>query len=67
MRRTCDVLIDPEDLAVAVHGMFTQEARDEMGPLRIRKSAKQKPKTSASVATPQSPGKATSPALKIVQ
>jgi predicted type IV restriction endonuclease len=45
IRHTCDVLIDQEDLAVAVHEMFTQEARDEMGPLRIRKrrsKAKQK-------------------------
>jgi predicted type IV restriction endonuclease len=40
IRRLCDVLIDPEDLAVAVHNMFSQEARDEMGPLRIRKSKK---------------------------
>jgi hypothetical protein len=33
-------MIDPEDLAEAVHAMFTQEARDEMGPLRIRKQRK---------------------------
>ena len=40
IRRSCDVLIDPEDLAVAVHDLFTQEAREEMGPLRIRKRRK---------------------------
>jgi predicted type IV restriction endonuclease len=44
IRLQCGVLIDPEDLAVAVHNMFSQEARDEMGPLRIRKSKKPKPK-----------------------
>ncbi len=40
IRHQCDVLIDPEDLAVAVHNLFSQEARDEMGPLRIRKRRK---------------------------
>jgi hypothetical protein len=40
IRRQCGVMIDPEDLAVAVHEMFSQEARDEMGPLRIRKRRK---------------------------
>jgi hypothetical protein len=45
IRRQCEVLIDPEDLAVAVHNLFSQEARDEMGPLRIRKIRKPKSKT----------------------
>ena len=46
----CDVLIDPEDLAVAVHNLFTQEARDEMGPLRIyKKKKKAKPKPEIAV------------------
>lgn len=40
IRRQCGVMIDQEDLAVAVHEMFSQEARDEMGPLRIRKRRK---------------------------
>lgn len=40
IRHSCDVLIDEEDLADAVHKLFTQEARDEMGPLRIRKRKK---------------------------
>jgi len=40
LRHLCHVMIDPEDLAEAVHAMFTQEARDEMGPLRIRKKKK---------------------------
>jgi hypothetical protein len=45
IRRRCDVLIDLEDLAEAVHNMFTQEAREEMGPLRIRKRKTRKRKT----------------------
>jgi predicted type IV restriction endonuclease len=50
IRRQCDVLIDPEDLAVAVHNLFSQQARDEMGPLRIRKRKKKtKPKPEVSV------------------
>jgi predicted type IV restriction endonuclease len=57
IRRLCDVLIDPEDLAVAVHNMFAQEARDEMGPLRIRKrKRKVKPKTDAVTPPVQQPG-----------
>lgn len=40
IRRQCGVMIDPEDLAYAVHELFTQEAREEMGPLRIRKRRK---------------------------
>jgi hypothetical protein len=30
-------MIDTEDLAVAVRDMFSPEAREEIGPLRIRK------------------------------
>ncbi len=56
IRRSCDVLIDQEDLAVAIHEMFTQESRDEMGPLRIRKrkgKAKQKPALASIVKLPK--------------
>lgn len=45
IRRQCGVMIDPEDLAVALHEMLSQEARDEMGPLRIRKRRKAAPKS----------------------
>jgi len=37
IRKSCGVLIDPEDLAKAVHGMFSQDAREEMGPPRVRR------------------------------
>jgi predicted type IV restriction endonuclease len=40
INRLCPVRIDPEDLAQAVHNMFSQEAREEIGPLRIRKTRK---------------------------
>ena len=40
IRRQCDVMIDPEDLAVAVHDMFSAEAREEIGPVRVRKKRK---------------------------
>lgn len=51
IRRSCDVLIDQEDLAEAVHNLFSQEARDEMGPVRIRKH-KNKGKPKAKPAMP---------------
>jgi predicted type IV restriction endonuclease len=51
IRKQCKVLIDPEDLAVAVHNLFSQEARDEMGPLRIRKQRKLPKKPGAKPAT----------------
>ena len=40
IRRQCDVLIDPEDLAIAVQDMFSAEAREEIGPVKIRKRRK---------------------------
>ena len=39
--RLCDVRIDPEDFAEAVHNMLSLEAREEIGPLRIRKNEKE--------------------------
>jgi predicted type IV restriction endonuclease len=55
LRHQCHVMIDPEDLAEAVHAMFTQEARDEMGPLRIRKRRKKtKTKSPAKASLPTS-------------
>jgi len=46
--RQCGVRIDPEDLAEAVHGMLSVEAREEIGPLRIRKTRKKTDKKSNS-------------------
>jgi len=38
IRKEAGVLIDPEDLARSLHAMFTPEAREEIGPVKIRKS-----------------------------
>jgi predicted type IV restriction endonuclease len=35
IRRECDILIDEEDLAVALRKMLSQESREQIGPLRI--------------------------------
>lgn len=39
VRRQQGFLIDEEDLATAIYKLFTQEARETMGPLKIRKRA----------------------------
>lgn len=44
--RQCEVRVDQEDLAQAVHNMLSFEAREEIGPLRIRKTRKKTDKTS---------------------
>jgi predicted type IV restriction endonuclease len=43
IRRQCNVLIDPEDLATAVQEMLSVEAREEIGPVRIRRRKKRVP------------------------
>ncbi len=40
IRRHEEILIDPEDLAVAIHEMFSTEAREQIGPLKIRRKPK---------------------------
>jgi hypothetical protein len=40
IRRETGLLIDTEDLAKAVHEMFSTEAREQVGPLRIRRRRK---------------------------
>ena len=37
IRRGEGLLIDSEDLAASLHGMFSQEAREQVGPLKIRR------------------------------
>lgn len=37
IRKHEGILIDEEDLANAIHGMFSVEAREQIGPLRIRR------------------------------
>jgi predicted type IV restriction endonuclease len=40
IRRREKVLIDQEDLAIAIHEMLSPESREQMGPLKIRRRAK---------------------------
>ena len=44
IRRREGVLIDQEDLAKAVHGMLSIEAREQIGPLRVRRKTKARPR-----------------------
>lgn len=37
IRRREDIAVDEEDLATAIHALFTVEAREQMGPLKIRR------------------------------
>ena len=53
--RLCEVRIDPEDLAAALHNMLSQESREEIGPLRIRKTRRRpvKPPTEKKKTAPK--------------
>ena len=62
IRRREDILIDEEDLAEAIHGMFSTEAREQMGPLKIRKKAKKKAVSVTRDAAEVAPAPATSSA-----
>jgi hypothetical protein len=42
IRKSCGVLIDPEDLAKATHELLNHEAREEIGPARIRRRRRKK-------------------------
>ncbi|HEX4416015.1 MAG TPA: type I restriction enzyme HsdR N-terminal domain-containing protein [Lacipirellulaceae bacterium] len=46
IHRHCGVRIDTEDLAPALQNMFSQEAREQIGPVRIRKTRKKPAKSS---------------------
>ena len=55
IRRREGILIDEEDLANAIHGMLSAEAREQVGPVKIRRRAKsQTPSTSSSEKKPAS-------------
>ncbi len=40
IRKDTGILIDPEDLAKSLHGMFSEESREVIGPVRIRRPRK---------------------------
>jgi len=51
IRKREGILIDEEDLAAAFHGMFTPEAREQIGPVKIRRQRSPRhPKTAAAPA-----------------
>jgi predicted type IV restriction endonuclease len=47
IRRRHGMLIDEEDLAAAIHGMLSTEAREQIGPLKIRRRRKVQPRAAA--------------------
>jgi predicted type IV restriction endonuclease len=53
IRRHEGVLIDEEDLAKAIHEMFSTEAREQIGPPRVRRKPKPRTRPSARVESPQ--------------
>lgn len=56
IRRNEGILIDPEDLANAIHEMLSTEARERIGPMRIRRQKKNKPAVKRKVAPPRPDG-----------
>lgn len=44
LRRRNGVIIDQEDLATAIHSMLSTEAREQIGPLKIRRRRKAQPR-----------------------
>ncbi len=61
IRRREGILVDEEDLAGAVHNMFSPEAREKIGPMRIRRARAKKeqpvnaPEAAAPAPAPPSP------------
>jgi hypothetical protein len=45
IRRREGLLVDEEDLASALHEMLSTDAREQMGPMRIRRRPRWTPKT----------------------
>lgn len=57
IRRRHGLLIDQEDLAAAIHGMLSTEAREQIGPLKIRRRRKTQARSSAPSADTSAPEK----------
>ena len=53
IRKDCKTIVDHEELAASLHGMLTTEAREQIGPLKIRR--KRKVANSTAVLKPASP------------
>lgn len=61
IRRREGILIDEEDLAKAIHEMLSTEAREQIGPLKIRRKAKRS-RPASEVSTAPAPTPDASPA-----
>jgi hypothetical protein len=60
IRRRERILIDQEDLANAIHGMLSTEAREQIGPVKIRRRMKRRASAAADKST-SSPTATTEP------
>ena len=52
VRRGAGILIDTEDLAIAIKGMLSQETREQMGPVKIHRTRRGRSKTKSSQPAP---------------
>jgi len=71
IRRREGVLIDEEDLAKAIHGMLSTEAREQIGPPRVRRKSKPKARPSPALGSapslPDAPGEAATISRKALE
>ena len=58
IRKRESILVDEEDLATAFHALFTPEARERIGPVRIRHQRVKQSKEEAVPAAAESPSPA---------
>ena len=65
IRRDTGLLIDPEDLAKALHDLLSQEAREQIGPMRIRKKRKTPKRSNRDSAVAESTPAASEPSEPI--
>ena len=65
IRRREGILIDEEDLANAIHEMLSTEARERIGPMKIKRKPKARvPKPAVPAATPDTPADAPVPLVE---
>ncbi len=57
IRRRHGILIDQEDLAAAIHSMLSTEAREQIGPLKIRRRRKAQVRSTPPCADTSAPEK----------
>lgn len=65
IRKDIGLLIDPEDLAAAIHAMWSAEAREQIGPIKIRKRRARRAEAQVE-ADPCGPPESKSPSILVV-